>query len=56
MQKRHFADKGPFSQSYGFSRSRAQIWELDHNEGWATKNWCFRTVVLEQTLESLLDC
>ena len=56
MQKHHFADKGPSSQSYGFSRSRIHIWELDHNEGWATKNWCFRTVVLEQTLESLLDC
>ena len=30
--------------------------ELDHNEGWATKNWCFWTVVLEKTLESPLDC
>ena len=29
--------------------------ELDHNEGWALKNWCFRTVVLETTLESPLD-
>ena len=32
------------------------IWELDHKEGWAPKNWCFRTVVLEKTLESPLDC
>ena len=31
------------------------MWELDHKEGWALKNWCFRTVVLEKTLESLLD-
>ena len=32
------------------------MWELDHTEGWALKNWCFRTVVLEKTLESPLDC
>ena len=31
------------------------MWELDHKEGWAPKNWCFRTVVLEKTLESPLD-
>ena len=30
--------------------------ELDHKEGWVQKNWCFRTVVLEKTLESPLDC
>ena len=32
------------------------MWELDLKEGWAVKNWCFWTVVLEKTLESLLDC
>ena len=32
------------------------MWELDCEEGWAPKNWCFRTVVLEKTLESPLDC
>ena len=32
------------------------MWELDHNESWALKNWCFWTVVLEKTLESPLDC
>ena len=32
------------------------MWELDHKKGWAPKNWCFWTVVLERTLESLLDC
>ena len=32
------------------------MWELDHEEGWAPKNWYFRTVVLEKTLESPLDC
>ena len=31
------------------------MWELDHKEGWAWNNWCFWTVVLEQTLESPLD-
>ena len=32
------------------------MWELDCEEGWAQKNWCFWTVVLEKTLESPLDC
>ena len=32
------------------------MWELDHKEGWAPKNWCFRIVVVEKTLESPLDC
>ena len=32
-----------------------RIWELDHKEGWALKNWCFQTMVLEKTLESPLD-
>ena len=32
------------------------VWELDYKESWAMKNWCFWTVVLEQTLESPLDC
>ena len=32
------------------------MWELDHKEGWAPKNWCFWTVLLEKTLESSLDC
>ena len=32
------------------------MWELDHNESWMTKNWCFQTVVLEKIIESLLDC
>ena len=45
-----------YSQNYGFSSSHEQMWELDHKEGWAPKNWCFRTAVLENTLENLLDC
>ena len=44
------------SQSYGFSSSHVWMWELDCEESWAPKNWCFWTVVLEKTLESLLDC
>ena len=32
------------------------MWELDHKKGWVLKNWCFQIVVLEKTLESLLDC
>ena len=55
-QKHHFADKGSYSQSYSFSISHVQMWELDHKEGWGPKNWCFQTVVLEKTLESPLDC
>ena len=49
-------DKGPSSQSYGFSSSHVWKWELDNKEGWAPKNWCFWTVVLEKTLENPLDC
>ena len=46
--------KGASSQSYGFSNSHVWMWELDHKEGWVPKNWCFRTMVLEKTLESPL--
>ena len=55
-QRHDFADKGPYSQSYGFSSSHVQMWELDHKESWVPTNWCFWTVVLEKTLESPLDC
>ena len=54
-QSYHFVNKGLYSQSYGFSSSPVWMWELDHKEGWALKNWCFWTVVLEKTLESPLD-
>ena len=46
----------PNSQSYGFSSSHVWMWELDHNDFWAPKNWCFQIVMLEKTLESPLDC
>ena len=54
-QRHHFANKGTYSQSYGFSSSHVQMWEVDHKEGWVLKNWCFQSVVLEKTLESPLD-
>ena len=53
LKSRDIANKGPSSQSYVyFSSSRVWMWELDHKEGWALKNWCLWTVVLEKTLES----
>ena len=55
-QRHYFANKGPSSQTYGSSSNYVWIWELDHKESWALKNWCFWTVVLEKTLESPLDC
>ena len=55
-QRHYFANKGPSSQSYGFSSSHVWMWELDYKESWVPKNWCFWTVVLEKTLESPLDC
>ena len=41
---------------YDLPSSRVQMWELDHKDGWAPKNFCFWTVMLEKTLESPLDC
>ena len=52
----YFVNKGPSSQSYGFSSGHVCMWELDYKESWAPNNWCFWTVVLEKTLESPLDC
>ena len=54
-QRHYFANRSPSSQSYGFSSSHVWMWELDHKENWVLKNWCFLTMVLEKTLESLLD-
>ena len=44
------------SQGYGFSSGHVWMWELDCEESWAPKNWCFWAVVLEKALESPLDC
>ena len=54
--RHYFAEKGPSSQSYGFSSSQVWMWELHHKEDWMPKNWCLWTVMLEKTLESPLDC
>ena len=54
-QRRHFANRSLYSKSYGFSNSYVRMWDLGRKEGWAPKNWCFPTVVLEKTLESPLD-
>ena len=54
-QRHHLANKGPTGQGYSFSSSHVWMWEGDHKVGWAPKNWCFWTVVLEKTLESPLD-
>ena len=51
----HFADKGLYSPSFGFSCSHVQMWELDHKEGWAPKDCCFSTVVLEKTRKNPLN-
>ena len=55
-QRHHFANKGLYSQSYGFSNRHVRMWELDHKEGWEPKNWCFWIVVQEKTLESSFGC
>ena len=39
-----------------FFQSHVWMWEMEHKQSWAPKNWCFWTVVLEKTLENLLDC
>ena len=54
-QRHYFANKGLSSQGYGFPSGHVWMWELDSEESWAPKNWCFWTVVLKKTLESPLD-
>ena len=54
-QRHHFADKGLYSQSYGFPSSRVRMWELDQKEGWVPQNWCFWVVVLEKIFKRPLD-
>ena len=55
-RENYFANKGPSSQDYSFSSGHVWMWELNYKENWVPKNWCFWTVVLENTLESPLDC
>ena len=56
LKSRDIANKGPSSQSYGFSNSHVWMWELDYKVSWALKNWCFWTVVSDKILENPLDC
>ena len=56
LENRNITNKGPSSQTYGFSSSHVWMWKLHCKESWVPKNWCFWTVVLEKTLESPLDC
>ena len=55
MQRLHFASKGLYSQSCGFSSSHVWMWKLDNKEGWVPKNWYFWIMMLEKTLLSPLD-
>ena len=55
-QRHYFVNKVLSIQGYGFSSGQVWMWELDCEERWVPKNWCFWTVVLEMTLESPLDC
>ena len=54
-QRHYFANKVPSSQSYGFSSGHVWMWELDCEENWPQKNWCFWSVVFAKTLESPLN-
>ena len=53
--RHYFANKGPSGQGYGFSCGHVWMWKLDCEEGWVPKNWCFWTVVFENTLDSPLE-
>ena len=55
-QRHYFANKSLSSQGYGFPSGHVWMWELDCEESWVLKDWCFWSVVLEKTLESPLDC
>ena len=52
-QRHYIATKSLYSQSYGFSSSCVLMWELNYKEGWTLKNWCFWTMLLQKTWESL---
>ena len=54
-QRHHFANNALYTQSYGFSSSHVWMWELEHEEGIALKNWGFQIVVQKKIPESVLD-
>ena len=49
-QRHYFANKGPSGQGYDFSSGHVWMWELDSEESWVAKNWCFWTVVWRRLL------
>ena len=49
-QRHYFANKGPSGQSYGFSSGHVCMWELDSEESWVLKNWCFWTMYWRRLL------
>ena len=55
QQRHHFADQGPYSQSFGLSGNQVQMWKLDNKEGRVLRSWCFWAVVREKTIKSLLE-
>ena len=55
-QRHYFVNKGLSSQAYSFSSGHVWMWQLDCEESWVPKNWCFWIMVLDKTLESPLDC
>ena len=54
-QRHYSADKGQYSQGYGLPSGHIWLWELDHKEGTAPKNWCLQTMILEEPPEGHLD-
>ena len=54
LDSKVISNKGPSHQGYGFSSNHVWMWELDCEESWVLKNWCFWSVVLKNTLENLL--
>ena len=55
-KQRHYSvDKGPYSPGYHLPSGHIQLWELDHKEGRAPKNWCLQTVMLKKKTESPVD-
>jgi len=55
-QRHYFANKGPSSESYGFSSGHVWMWDLDYKESCVVKYWCFWTLESEKSLESPLGC
>ena len=54
-QRHHFANDNLYSQSYGFSNSHVQMWELDNKKRLSTEELLLLNAVLKKTLESPLD-